>query len=54
MQSARLLDSRGSLVAVYTAVDGSCTIDLQSLPRGIYFVQVQTPGSVVAKKLVVR
>ena len=54
MQSARLLDSRGSLVAVYTAVDGSCTIDLQSLPRGIYFVQVQTPGSVVAKKLIVK
>jgi hypothetical protein len=54
MQSARLLDSRGSLVGVYTAVDGNCTIDLKSLPRGIYFVQVQTPGNVTAKKLVVK
>ena len=54
MLSARLLDSRGSLVGTYTAVDGSCTIDLKSLPRGIYFVQVQTPGNVAAKKLVVK
>ena len=54
MMNARLLDSRGSLVATYSAVDGSCTIDLKSLPRGIYFVQVQTPGNVAAKKLVVK
>lgn len=54
MQNVRLLDSRGSLVATYKAVDGSCTIDLQNLPSGIYFVQVQTPGNVAAKKLVVK
>lgn len=54
MQSARLLDSRGSLVALYAPVDGTCSIDLQSLPRGIYFVQVQTPGSLTAKKLIVK
>lgn len=54
MQSVRLLDSRGSLVGVYAPANGSCTIDLQNLPSGIYFVQVQTPGNLTAKKLVVK
>ena len=54
MQGVRLIDSRGSLVGIYTPVNGSCTISLQDLPRGIYFVQVQTLGNVTAKKLVVK
>lgn len=54
MQKVSLLDSRGCLVGVYAAADGKCTIDLQMLPRGVYFVQVQAANSLSAKKLVVK
>lgn len=49
-----LLDSRGTVVSTYTPAGNTCTIDLSALPRGIYFVQVQTADSMSARKLIVR
>ena len=49
-----LLDSRGSVVRTYSPASNTCTIDLTTLPSGIYFVQVQTAGSMSARKLVVK
>lgn len=49
-----LLDSRGVVVGTYKPASNICHIDLSSLPRGIYYVQVQTADSMSARKLIVR
>lgn len=54
MKSVQLIDSRGSIVGEYTPSDSTCTIDLQGVPRGVYFVRVQTSDTVGTSTLVVR
>lgn len=49
-----LLDSRGVVIGTYKPASNKCRIDLSSLPRGIYYVQVQTADSMSARKLIVR
>lgn len=49
-----LLDNRGTVVSTFKPAGNTCDIDLSALPRGIYFVQVQTADNMSARKLVVR
>ena len=54
IETVVLLDSRGTVVSTFKPAGNTCQLDLGSLPRGVYFVQVQTAGSMSARKLVVR
>ena len=54
MNNIQLFDSRGAALGTYTPVDSSCYIDLRGLPRGLYYVAVETGDSLRAKKLIVR
>lgn len=54
MKSLQLIDNRGSIVGDYTPSDTTCTINLEGLPRGIYFVRVQTADTVGTSPLIVR
>ena len=54
MKSIQLVDSRGSVVGEYVPADSVYTIDLQGVPRGIYFVRVQTADTVGTGTLIVK
>lgn len=54
MRSVSLIDSRGTLLNTFTPSDSICPINLQGLPSGIYFVQVQTADSLCTQKLIVK
>lgn len=54
MSAVYLLDSRGTRVAAYTPADSTCEINLKEFPRGVYFVQIQTPDSLAVQKLIVK
>ena len=48
-----LLDSKGRVVRVYQPQNGSSLeINLQDLPRGIYFVEIENSRQLVSKKLI--
>ena len=54
MTAVYLLDSRGSLLSTYNPNDSTCVINLEGLPHGVYFVQVQAADTIGTQKLIVK
>ena len=54
MRSVELVTLMGQTVMRQTVQGSSATLDLQRLPKGIYFVKVETANSVSTQKLVLR
>ena len=54
MRSVELITLMGQTVMRQTVQGSSATLDLQKLPKGIYFVKVETANSVGTQKLVLR
>ncbi|MCB0613311.1 MAG: T9SS type A sorting domain-containing protein, partial [Phaeodactylibacter sp.] len=48
---ARILDSRGSLISSLI-LDANGQLDLSALPAGLYFIQLETGGQQVVKRVV--
>lgn len=54
MYLGRLFDTRGSLMASYSATDTTMVIPVADLPRGIYLLQVHTADTICTKPLIVK
>lgn len=53
IQSIRLFNMEGKIVATYQAYTSEATIDVSQLPKGFYLAQILTPAGVGSLKLVV-
>ena len=54
LASIELINIMGQVVLSKRIDSNSTTIDLQKLPNGIYFARIETPNSIITKKLIKR
>ena len=54
MRSVELITLMGQTVMRHKVQGSSATLDLQKLPKGIYFIKIETANSVSTQKLVLR
>ena len=54
MRSVEIVNLVGQTLLRRTVNASSATLDLQKLPKGIYFVKVETPDRVATQKLVLQ